>query len=1024
MCRIRLSILALFFFIAAPAWSAPLPCQPCAGVRLVPLPPPPSVPTTPGEPAPVPPGTELPPSDAPVRIEPQQLPPMAPAPVLTSGPSDVARTLGQLPRMEPGSPLFVAWEVPLAAGVDPAAVAADARAVEQAGGTPWLVLIFRTPAPLAQALPLQEEMRAAAALAGQVPANTWFQVVWLPEPAADQQGWVAEYSFLIKRAAVALTGARPEAKVATQALPADPARLEALYAEDVAAYLEAVALEPAEPARLTAAVEALERLDPGRPVVLDSLEQPADASGVLAESARNAVRGVHLTLFRAYGLDTAGLAPFAVLAREFAGDLSYDPGSVPTGAAEAWAFVRGKDLALRVIAQAREGAGELTLRFDDPYLRRPTRFPYRPGNISPPNGQATERGLELSIPDPQRVVVLGLERATAAEREGVEEKVTVASEREIPVEEILRRLQAFEDAQARRLDRYSATNTTHMRFQPAAGTQTVEATLQGPFFFSRETGADWAWETLFVNGVRWRGDTIPEIPLIQPEKAAALPLEIHFSRQYRYRLRGSDRIDDRDVWVVDFAPAGAAEQNGKLYQGTVWVDKQIYSRLRTRAVQVGLNEGEVISNEETMHYRPIDAQGNPAAWSAQSFVLPLRLVAQQILSVVNTATVVERETLLSEVRINPADFEEQRQRVAESDVTMVRDTDKGLRYLIKDDSGERVVKEGFDTSKLFAVGGVFYDDALDYPLPLAGINYFSFDFRGTGKQVNAFFAGALLVADIAEPRLFGSRFDAGADVFALAIPVTDTLYRGDDEVNEEDVELRTGNVGFKIGRPIGNFLKLGAEYSLLFFNYGAADDTADNFVVPSDHILHAFDLRASYNRSGYGFSLTGSYNLRSEWNFWGLPNNPEWDEDKKDFLRWEARASKNWYLPSFQKVGIELDYASGSDLDRFNKYQFGFFGGTRVHGYQSNRVRATEVFAGHLSYGFEIGELLRLEAVGDVALATDEDSGLDQELLGGLGLQGSFMGPWQTLINLDLGVPVAGPDDGFVLYLVFLKLFR
>jgi hypothetical protein len=34
------------------------------------------------------------------------------------------------------------------------------------------------------------------------------------------------------------------------------------------------------------------------------------------------------------------------------------------------------------------------------------------------------------------------------------------------------------------------------------------------------------------------------------------------------------------------------------------------------------------------------------------------------------------------------------------------------------------------------------------------------------------------------------------------------------------------------------------------------------------------------------------------------------------------------------------------------------------------------------------------------------------------------VGPWQTLVNVDLGVPVAGPDDGFVAYLVFLKLFR
>lgn len=1000
-----LLLVYLLVALSAPLGAATFPCRPCAGVRI--------------EPVPV-----SSPSEAPV---PTGAPETAPA-----GAEAFARALRETAKLEPGTPLYVAWEVPLTA--EGGASVQTPSVVREAGATPWLSLIFRTPAPLAQSSErLQQELRAAAAIAGQAPAGAWFQVIWRPEGQEGNAFDPAEYAFLLKRAAVTLTGARQDALVASAPLPADPKGIATFYGEEVAAYLEAVALQPAAPEAVAAAIEAIQTADPGRPVVLDSMAYPAapgDPAEVMATAAQAAAAGIDMTLFRAPAVPADNraliplLRPLAVLAREFKGDVSYDPGSAPSGASGAWVFVRGEDLGLRVIALLPEGTGQAVLRFPDPELRRPTRFPVAPGRISPPSGQVTAQGLELTVPDAGRVTILGLERATAAEREGVEERVTVSGQREMPVEEILRRLQAFEDAQARRLTNYRATNTTHMRFQPSAGTQTIEATLQGPFFFDPKNGSDWAWETLFVNGVRWRGKTLPEIPLIQPEKAAALPLEIHFNRQYRYRLRGTEKVGDRDAWVVDFAPAGPAGEGAKLYQGTVWVDRQVYARLRTRAVQIGL-EGEVISNEETLHYSPIDEQGNPAGWSAQSFVLPLRLVAQQILSVVNTATVVERETQLTDVRINGPAFEQDRKQVADSEVTMVRDTAQGLRYLVKDEAGgERVVKEGFDSSKLFAIGGVFYDDALDYPLPLAGINYFSFDFRGTGKQLNAFFAGALLVADIAEPRLFGSKFDAGADVFALAVPITDTLYRGDREANEEDVELRTGNVGFKLGRPLGNFVKLGAEYTALYFGYGDADDTADGFVVPSNNITHSIDLNASFARSGYRLFATGSYNRRSEWDFWGLPGNPEWSEDKQDFLRYEFRASKNWYLPRFQKASVELDYASGTDLDRFSKYQFGFFGGTRVHGYQSNRVRASEVIAGHASYGFEIGQMLRLEAVADAALATDEDAGLDQELLAGVGVQGSFMGPWQTLINLDVGVPVAGPDDGFVLYLVFLKLFR
>ncbi|HYH47064.1 MAG TPA: hypothetical protein VEG34_15385 [Thermoanaerobaculia bacterium] len=965
---------AVFATAASPAAAAGLPCSPCAGVRL-------------------------------------------------SSTEGLDEALGAQAGLEPGSPLFVAWE----AALDGSADSGLAARAAQAGATPWLVLVFRTPAPLPQNLDrLQGELNQAARLAAAAPDGAFFQVLWRPEGAETAPQELSAYAFLLKRAAVALTGARTSAQVATQPLTAGRGSIAGLYAQDVAAYVDALAVAPGDAAAIEASAAALQEADPGRPLVIDSLPLPAVPAEAVAEAARQAVRGASLTLFRAPAPSPAVLAPFALLAREFSGDISYDPYSSPTGAAEAWSFVRGKDLALRVIALVPEGAPALTLRFADSSLRRPTRFPFSAGQVAPPSGQVLADGLEIQLADPGRVAVLGLERLTAEEREGVAEKVTVAGERQMPVEEILRRLQAFEDAQGRRLDNYRATNTTHLRFQVGATSQSFEATLQGPFFFARGGETDWAWETLFVNGVRWRAKTIPEIPLVQPEKAAALPLEITFNTRYRYRLRGSEEIDGRQAWVIDFAPAAGEDATAaKLHRGTVWVDKALYTRLRTRAVQLGL-EGEVLSNEETLHYRPIDVSGNAAAWEAAGrFVLPLRIVAQQILSVVNSATVVERETLLTDVRINAADFAEQRQRVAQSDVTMVRDTAVGLRYLVKEEGKEeRVVKEGFDSSKLFLAGGVFYDDALDYPLPLAGLNYFDFDFRGTGKQLNVFFGGALLTADAAEPRLFGSRFDAGVDVFAIAIALADTLYREGEEVTEEEIEARPASLGFKLGHPLGDFVKLNLDVDVLSSTYGTTDNTADDFVLPEDNLLTSAELSARFARSGYRANLAASYSRRSEWDFWGRPGSTDFDPDHQDFLRWSAVVSKSWHFPPFQKIGLEVDYSGGSDLDRFSKYGFGFFGSTRVHGYQSNRVRATRALAAHASYGFELGEAFRLELLGDAAWATDEDTGLDNEFLGGVGINGTLIGPWQTIINLDLGVPVAGPDDGFVAYVVFLKLFK
>ena len=1135
--RLVLSLLGLALPICS-ARSAPaagLPCQPCAGIRLA-APLVVTAPVAPGaSPATSPAGEGA--AGAGSAADAGATPAAAAAP--PPGPSGLLGLL-RAERLPPGSPLFIAWEVPLAAAggpavagtgsdakpstppasgparpsrpapptpgppaqpAQPASAAADdlaaagaaARAVAAAGGTPWLSLVFSTPAPLARNLAqLQAELSAAAEVAAASPRGTWFQILWRPAPAATGAGAgagaaagaaaaggqppfaAAEYAFLLKRAAVAVSGAQANVHVATAPLPADPAIIAAFYGAEVAAYVDLVALstDPEDASRLAGAAQKVHELDPGRPIALDALPYPpAPAGAALAEAARQAAAGFDLTLLRAPGaaeapapggpgapggprvpgapgapaITAAVLNPLALLAREFAGDLSYDPGSAPAGAAEAWAFVRGKDLALRVIAvlpaapgapaaAGASGAGGAetpalaapVLHFADPDLRRPTRFPFAAGAVAPPSSKITpppHPGLDVLVPDPSPVIVLGIERLTAAERQGVAEKLTVASEREIPVEEILKRLQVFEEAQHRRLDDYTAINTTHLRFQPNSGAASVEASLTGPFFWSRVEGADWAWESLYLNGVRWRGKTLPEIPLIQPEKAAALPLEILFTREYRYRLRGTEKIAGRDAWVVDFAPAGPGAAGRRLYQGTVWIDRTLYARLRTRAVQLGL-QGEVISNEETLEYTPIDRQGQPAPWSAESYVLPLHLVAQEIMSVLDAPFLVERETLITHVEVNPPDFAAREKSVQDTDVTMVRDTDQGLRYLVKKGSGPRVVKQGFAPSKLFALAGLFVDDSLSYPLPLGGVNYFSFDFKNSGKQVNVFFAGALLIASAAEPRLGGSRFDTGADLFAIAVPFTDDLYQQGKEVVDQELKIRPATFNLKLGHPLGEFAKLGIEYGLLDSVYSRNSNTAKDFVLPSNNLLQSVAGDLSYTRGGYTLAGHYSYNMRSSWHLWGLPGNPDFSPADRDFTRWNLTATKNWYLPFFQKLGAEVNYFAGDHLDRFSKYEFGFFGGTRIHGYRSNAVRASEAVIGHLSYGFDFSDLFRIDTLFDAALATDKETGLHNTLLAGTGVAGSLMGPWQTLVTLDVGLPVAGPDHGFVLYLVFLKLFR
>ncbi len=991
----RLAVAAIVSTLVAPALSAAdLPCRPCAGV-------------------------------------------------IVDDPFAAAGALAEAPRLEKEAQFFVAWE----AALDGTATPAGAHAVAAAGALPWIRLVFATPGPLLEHLDvLQRELDAAVELARLAPAATRYEIVW--RGAGTALSDARQYAFLLKRAAVAVTGVQPEAHVFAQPLPADAAWRALWYGEEVAAYLDGVALAPAPVEALTASLAELGGLDPGRPVVLSALELPADARLAVADAARLATAGFAITFFHSAAPTPADLAPFKVMANEFSGELETDSGTTPQGGGGAWSFVRGKDLGLRVVASSAPPASSassdtgvapesgavrpaLVLTFPDPQLRSPVRVDLATGAATPLAGaRRSANAVELRIPKPQPVEILRLERPSAAELEGVSEEVTIASEREIPVEEILRRLQAFEDGQARRLLRYQAVNATTLRFQAASGVQAVEATFEGEFFFRQGKPFDWAWQNFYINGVKWRGKSIPEIPLIQPEKAAAMPLEILFTKEYRYALRGKATVDGRDCWVVEFEPAVPVE--GKhLYRGTVWIDRELWARVRSRAVQLGL-QGEVLSNEETMDYEPVDENGAPAAWATSSFFLPLKVTGQQILSVLNTATVVEKEVRLTGIRINGQEFDQRREEVMASTSTMVRDTDKGFRYLVKDEAtGERQVKEGFDTDRLFLLGGTFYDDSLDYPLPLIGINYFNLEAGGKKRQLNAFFGGVLGILNYADPRLFDSRFDLGLDVFGIAIASRDQLFRGDVEATGEEVKELPAHVTLNIGHPLGNFVKWSGSYQLAYSSFSKTDKTASSFVLPRSHFTHRFSTGLAFSRSGYRLAASGAFHKRSQWDFWGFPGAPpgatpgnEFDPQAKDYETWRFAVSKNWYLANFRKLGLEVQYLGGKDLDRFSKYQFGFFGDTRVHGYQIGKVRAEKVLATHASYGFELGELLRLDAVLDAAWATDKASGLDRELLAGVGIAGTFMGPWETLINLDIGTPVAGPDDGFVAYIVFLKLFH
>jgi hypothetical protein len=932
--------------------------------------------------------------------------------VRVDDPIAVLGVLAMEPKLGDDDAFFLAWTVPL----DGTAAVDSVDHARRAGAQPWLRVVFRTPQPIADNLArLDAELEKLAALVRAGGEDLFVQAVWMPDSGAAE---IRDHAFLIKRAAVAVTGASPDAKFIAGPLEADSEYLRAFYREEVAAYLDLIALAPGD--NLTSALVTLGELDPGKPVVLDALPMPGNPGKAVARVAESAAAGIAITLFEAGPSSSVDLAPLKWMAREFHGNLVFDPYSSPSGARASWSFVR-EDLGLRVVAEAGPGAADLDLVFADPWFRTPTAVDLATGQerLLYDTRRGAE-GLTVRLHEPDDTVMLRLERLSAEELEAFGQQIDVGAGREMPVEEILRRLQAFEDAQARRLDHFQASRSLHLRFQAAQGA--FEASYAGDFFYRRGQGFDWVWRDFFVGGVKWKSKKIPKVPLIQPEKVASLPAEIRLSKDYDYRLRGTETIDGRDCWVIDFRPIEAAPGRS-LYRGTVWVDREIYARVRTRTTQVGL-EGSVLAAEETRFYVSLDRNGARSEWTAESFVLPVRISGQQTFSILSATVPVEVETEITDVRINGEGFERNRAAALASDATMLRDTDDGLRYLKKLESGERQVETEFDSDRLFLVGGVFWDESVDYPLPLAGLNYLDLDFKDTGAQIDVFFAGAFLAAGIADPQLFGSRWNGGVNLDGLFFKTRDELFREGVVVPEEDVRRRTASADIFVGRPLARFLNFELTYGVRIEDFSRADDTAEDFILPQDTPTHIFGGNIQYNRAGYRLRLSGAVNRRVDWQFWGLPGNDEFDPDQKNYLRWQAQLGKTWWLPKFRRVRVFFEHLDGSNLDRFSGYDFGQFGDASVSGYQSGLVRAEKANGAHLLAGVNYFERVRFDLKADAVWASNAMTGLDNELLAGVGLEGTMTLPWQLIMNFEAGYAIAGPGKGKIaLRVFFLKLF-
>jgi hypothetical protein len=611
-----------------------------------------------------------------------------------------------------------------------------------------------------------------------------------------------------------------------------------------------------------------------------------------------------------------------------------------------------------------------------------------------------------------RVPIKGFE----AEKEALEIRGTGL----ITAEEVIAAHQAFMADQRFRLRHYraDAVLTYHGKI---AGSNTVDISFDNAFFWDPGTGAEWQQRALYYNGVLWRGKKLPELPIPQPEKVFTLPLDINLNKDYTYRYAGREKVGEYECHVLDFKPIDPTKN---LYDGRAWIETRTFAPVKTSTVQTRL-QAPLISSEEQDYYAPVAGPDGSTYW------LLSRVEGQQILTVAGQNLVLLREVDFKGFRINDQEFAAARREAYASVQPMLRDTERGLRYLERTDGGDRIVKETTAKSALLGLAGLYRQSGLDYPVvPLVGAGYFNFNVRDRDIQMTALLGGVVNLFSITHPKLVGERVDGSLQAVTLLVDVTDQLYIRGDERETSNVDIRSQSLSAGLGVPLGNFVRFKATYDLSYDNYSRDEDT-DTFVVPTDTAVHTPGIEWEFNRAAWTVSASAQRGFRGRWEAWGdtTPATPatladfpgaacdspgscfdDFDPDRDDYDRYEFAVSKQFFLPLFQKLRFEALWQTGSRLDRFSEFNFSFFG-NRVRGFAGSGIRYDRGGIARAQYAFNIANVVRFDATLDHAYVRDGLTADDYRRFTGVGLAGNLMGPWETVLQFDIGVALQSDFD-------------
>jgi hypothetical protein len=449
-------------------------------------------------------------------------------------------------------------------------------------------------------------------------------------------------------------------------------------------------------------------------------------------------------------------------------------------------------------------------------------------------------------------------------------------------------------------------------------------------------------------------------------------------------------VDGHDCYVVRFEPA---QSDRSLYRGTVWIDRRTFARIKLRTVQTRLS-APVVSSEEIQTFSPV------ATPSGATVYLMTRLTGRQIVMIAGRNLLVEREVALTDITVNGPSFAGDRAEARRGPRVMFKDTDRGLRYFVKE-GDTRVVSDRATTRAKAAAMGVTFDPSYAFPLPIFGINYLNFAFGNPDTQLAMLFGGVLAAINVQRPKLPHTPFDASVDFFGIAVPSSDRRYDVAGEHPDERVITWPITTGLNFGWQYTPFQKATLQYQFRFDAYHADTTTSEEFVVPASTTTQGIGGAYEYRRGGYSAVANGAWYTRGRWTPWGVPGSLT--AAGATYTKYSANLSRDFYLSSIQKIHLNGAYFGGRRLDRFSRYQFGLFDDTRIHGVPASGVRFDELAMARGSYTFDVLGIYRFDLFVERAWGRDRAASRLWQPITGVGTALNVRAPGNTILRMDLG---------------------